>query len=167
MGQLWTSRGEILLRLCHRNLVLLAVLAFFCPHVAQAQCAGVCRSDEVVVGEDRTHCFCKNRVEYAACIRRTGQQWRGDHAGCARQAEQCFRSKGYQLTAAALAGLGCVGNCAAVESVPMFIRSCVTTCSTAAAITASVLETCAADLNNTCQATALAQLRKSQADCRN
>ena len=136
------------------------------PRTAYAQCAGVCQSNEVLVGEDRTSCYCKDRAAYAACVADTGRSWRNDHRQCAREAEECFRSQGYTLTAAGLAGIACIGNCAAVETVPMFIRSCVTSCGTAVTVATSVLEKCAADLNNRCQADALRMLRNNQLLCR-
>jgi hypothetical protein len=146
------------------------LIAVACPFVAapeaRADCTGVCKPNEAVVGEDADNCYCRDRKEYAGCIADAGRAWRNNRPQCGVKAEQCFRSQGYQLTAAGLGGVACVGNCAAASTVPVLVRSCITTCAGAAAIATSVLEKCAVDLNNQCQGDELSELKKAQLRCR-
>jgi hypothetical protein len=151
----WNAAGSMR---CARMLIAIACTCLPAPAVL-ADCTGVCKPNEAVVGEDADNCYCKDRKGYATCISDAGKAWRNNRAQCGVKAEQCFRSQGYQLTGAGLGGLACVGNCVAAS------RSCITTCAEAAATATAVLEKCAVDLNNECQGDELAELRQAQLKC--
>jgi hypothetical protein len=148
-------------------LVAICLVAPVLSPAAFAQCGGVCKSNEILVGEDETSCYCKDRAAYAACVADKARTWQNKNkAECGRQAERCFRGQGYELTGAGLMGVACLLNCAAADALLPFARSCVTTCASSASIATKVVEKCAVDLNNQCRADALKELRDSQLTCR-
>jgi hypothetical protein len=149
---------------CAEILIAIAFTCFLAP-AAFANCTGVCLSNEVAVAEDADSCSCVDRKIYSACLADKAGEWQKNRSQCGVKAEQCFRSQGYQLTAAGLGGVACVGNCAAASTVPLLIRSCITTCAGAAAIATAVLEKCAVDLNNQCKGDELLELKQAQRDC--
>jgi hypothetical protein len=82
------------------GLILIGILTLFSPS-ALADCSGVCRSNEVLVGEDQTHCYCVDRHQYAQCIGRAGEALKREIGGvCGRQYERCFRNNSIQISIA-------------------------------------------------------------------
>jgi hypothetical protein len=52
------------------------------PATAFAQCAGICKGNEILVGEDEKNCYCKDRHEYAGCVRDAGKRLGAKLATC-------------------------------------------------------------------------------------
>jgi hypothetical protein len=106
-------------------MIVVGFLAFFSPS-ALADCAGVCAPNEVLVGEDQTHCYCVDRQQYAQCIGRAGEALKKElREVCGRTFERCFRNNSITISLATASCLatslfGCgpgIASCAAVCNV--------------------------------------------------
>jgi hypothetical protein len=87
--------------------------------------------------------------------------------GCWGKIAQCFSGEGYTLTLLGLGAVACAGNCYATTATNgLLIRSCVTSCATAAAVTTHVLEKCYFDAKNQCKGDDLEDLKQMQLTCR-
>ena len=91
--------------------VLLISVLVISPYVAMPAYAGGCKANEIKV-EDDDYVYCKDRDEYAACVRAAGERSRSPvtQRRCAGRVEQVARSFGYKLTSASLT---CLGSCGA------------------------------------------------------
>lgn len=105
-------RARVGYRLSLRHILF----GFFCaavfvisPRLAHAQCAGICKPNEVLVDEDDDTCYCQDRQSYARCVADKGRRLDAERKGkCARVMQQCMRDNDLTLTFDAIA---CVAGC--------------------------------------------------------
>lgn len=110
--------------------------------------AAQCRSNEVLVDEDKDNYYCKDRAEHAQCIRNTGLQLRQDRQACASRVQLVFTDARTGLSNAALSCVaGCLGN-------GLTVRGCLSSCGIGAVYPVQVLEK-AVDETNSCLGQAL------------
>lgn len=134
----------------------LASLLAFLPNIGLAKC----EPNEVLVGEDDKFYYCKDRVEYANCIRETGETWKKDRVACAYRVERCVKDDGYVLTAAATSCVvGCIKGALRMDA-------CLASCGVAAIIPVRTVERCGIDLGNICLEEALVRQKQNQEACK-
>lgn len=110
------------------RLVFLAMIVWSTSLYAQ------CRSNEIMVGEDQDNYFCKDRLEYAACIKSAGSLLRQDRKDCAYKVQHVFTNARSGLSNSALSCVaGCLGN-------GLTARGCLSSCGVGAVYPVQVLE---------------------------
>lgn len=118
-----------------------------------------CRSDEILVGEDENNYYCKHKTEYAACIKRAGEQLRASKPACAKAFQQCLvKQRPGMTTAAADCGLGCLSS-------SLKFATCLKVCGEKAIYAEDVLDKCV-DTGNACFGDALQEHRKNVEACK-
>lgn len=142
-------------------------LWLFLPTPAAAQCAGVCQGNEVLVGEDDKNCYCKDRVEYAACIRKVGVEFEQKRNRlCSLAIGRCFNEKKAEFkTAAGICLATCINPLDSQR--PLTIATCARNCGVAEIIVAyRIADQCLFDGANSCQTAALAEQRQATEKCK-
>jgi hypothetical protein len=151
----------------------LAVLAIagglaLLPPAAVAQCAGVCKANEVLVHQSDTHCYCQDRHLYAQCIQRAGRRFHeARKKDCSLAVGKCFNEKNASITEPmSLCLVSCVDPKEILQPQGE-VPACLKNCGVAEIVVAyHVSSRCIFAAVNDCQARALAQQRKDTEACK-
>jgi hypothetical protein len=63
-------------------LIFVGSLALLPAHAVAAGCAGVCKGNDILVGEDEKNCYCQDRAEYAKCVGDAGRRLQSKLPNC-------------------------------------------------------------------------------------
>ncbi len=114
-----------------RIFMLSALLLVFLAATSPAL-ASPCASNEVLVGEDAQNYYCKDRHEYAQCIRESGEALKEDGQQCAGKWARCTKDAGVSMTTEQATCLtGCITRGAiatATTGTPFVASTCLVTC---------------------------------------
>ena len=134
--------------------------------IATPAYAGGCKANEIKVDEDDDYVYCKDRDEYAACVRAAGERSRSPVAQrrCAGRVEQVARGFGYKLTSA---GLTCLGSCgaAALTKNAVSTNSCFVSCGIAGTMSTELLDKSIEEMNG-CFEEVLVQQKQDLQGCK-
>ncbi|WP_136898194.1 hypothetical protein [Trinickia terrae] len=113
----------------------------------------------MLVGEDADNYYCKDRAEYAQCLKQSGLQEQQDKTDCAYHIQGVAAEAAPSLSASAKSCvLGCLGN-------GLTLRGCFSSCGLAADVPTQVLDRLV-DEQNVCLERVLSNQKQRQENCK-
>lgn len=154
-----------------KRIFMLSALPFLLLSAAMPARASPCAGNEVLVGEDAQNYYCKDRHEYARCIRESGEALKEDGQQCGRQWAGCMKEAGASMTTEQA---GCLSTCVtrgalatATTGTPFVASTCLVTCGLFAATWSMprYATTCAEGLDS-CNTASLIRDKAAQEACK-